>query len=64
MASTPPEMGQSLGRASKQAASRYAFEKVVRVRVTDVDRYGRSVGVVTVAGGELNVMLVRDGLAW
>jgi len=59
-----PEIGQPFGRASKQAASRYAFGTVARVRITDVDRYGRLVGEVNVAGGELNEMLVRDGLAW
>jgi endonuclease YncB( thermonuclease family) len=59
-----PEMGQPFGNNAKQAASRYAFGKVARVRVTDVDRYGRLVGEVNIAGGELNEMLVRDGLAW
>jgi endonuclease YncB( thermonuclease family) len=59
-----PEMGQPFGNNAKQAASRYAFGKVARVRITDVDRYGRLVGEVNVAGGELNEMLVRDGLAW
>jgi endonuclease YncB( thermonuclease family) len=59
-----PEMGQAFGNNAKQAASRYAFNRVARVRVTDVDRYGRLVGEVNVAGGELNEMLVRDGLAW
>ena len=59
-----PETGQAFGQASKQAAFNYAFGRVVRVDVRDVDRYGRAVGEVTVAGGELNQMLVRDGLAW
>jgi endonuclease YncB( thermonuclease family) len=59
-----PEMGQPFGNTAKQAASRYAFNKVARIRITDVDRYGRLVGEVNVAGGELNEMLVRDGLAW
>jgi endonuclease YncB( thermonuclease family) len=59
-----PEMGQPFGRAAKQAASRYAFGTIARVCITDVDRYGRLVGEVNVAGGELNEMLVRDGLAW
>ena len=59
-----PEMGQPFGQNAKQAASEYVFGKAVRVEVTDVDRYGRAVGRVTVAGGSLNQMLVRDGLAW
>jgi endonuclease YncB( thermonuclease family) len=59
-----PEMGQPFGNNAKQAASRYAFGKVARIRITDVDRYGRAVGRVTVDGGSLNQMLVRDGLAW
>ena len=59
-----PEIGQPFDNNAKRAASRHAFDRVARVRVTDVDRYGRLVGEVTVAGGELNQMLVRDGLAW
>ena len=59
-----PEIVQPFGMAAKGAASDYVFGKTVRVDVTDVDRYGRAVGRVEIAGGVLNEMMVRDGLAW
>ena len=59
-----PEIGQPFGMVAKVAASGYAFGKAVRVEVTDVDRYGRAVGRVEIAGGVLNEMMVRAGLAW
>lgn len=59
-----PESSQSYGTAATRAARSYVDGKRVRVLVKDTDRYGRTVGVVTVAGGELGAMLVRDGLAW
>jgi endonuclease YncB( thermonuclease family) len=38
--------------------------KAVEVRVHDRDRFGRSVGVVEVAGENVNERLVADGMAW
>lgn len=59
-----PERGQPFGTRAKQRVSDLVFWKVVRVEVTDTDRYGRTVGRVHIAGGVLNEMLVREGLAW
>ena len=59
-----PESDQPFGAASTQAAQRYVGGKTVRVRVQDVDRYGRAVANVEVQGGTLGALLVRDGLAW
>lgn len=60
-----PESGQAFGATAKQFASEKTFGKIVTVRVTDTDRYGRLVGEVTLVGGtSLNEQLVKNGLAW
>lgn len=59
-----PENGQPFGRASKRMLSDLVFGQVVSARVTDVDRYGRSVAVLTRGGTNINAELVRKGGAW
>lgn len=59
-----PEAKQPFGSRAKQALSDRVFGKTVQVEVTDKDRYGRLVGVVTIDGRNVNVELVSDGMAW
>jgi endonuclease YncB( thermonuclease family) len=60
-----PEKAQAFGTKAKQFTSEQAFGKVVTVEVKDTDRYGRTVGVVTLPSGKiLNRELVSHGLAW
>lgn len=59
-----PESNQPYGAEATRAARRYVGGKTVRVRVQDVDRYGRAVANVEIQGGTLGQLLVRDGLAW
>lgn len=59
-----PESGQPYGPVATRTARSYVAGKNVRVQVRDVDRYGRAVGIVEIAGGTLNELMVRDGLAW
>ena len=40
------------------------YGKVVEVNPVDVDRYGRTVGIVKIEGVILNQKLVREGFAW
>ena len=40
------------------------FVKVVEVEAIRKDRYGRTIGIVTVDGAGLNEELVRAGMAW
>ena len=59
-----PERGQPYANRSRQALAELVFGKNVRVTVVDTDRYGRTVGRVSV--GELDVAseLVSSGAAW
>ena len=59
-----PEWGQDYGNRAK----RYLKAKVDRKKVTvdqkDVDRYGRTVALVSSSGRLMNSEMVRKGLAW
>ncbi len=59
-----PEMGQAFGRSARKYTSRLVNKKKVSVTVYDIDQYGRTVGVVTSAGTNVNEYLVASGLAW
>lgn len=59
-----PEKAQDFGTVSRTFTSDQCFGEEVTVEVTDTDRYGRKVGVVTLADGRvLNHALVEAGLA-
>lgn len=59
-----PEKGQPFGRASKQYLSELAYGETVLVDWEKLDRYGRIIGKVTVAGVDVCIAQVRAGLAW
>jgi endonuclease YncB( thermonuclease family) len=59
-----PESDQPFGGKATQAARQYVGGKNVRVTVEDIGAYGRTVARVSVGGGDLGAMLIRDGLAW
>jgi endonuclease YncB( thermonuclease family) len=41
-----------------------AYGKVVEIEPMDTDRYGRTVGLVTINGKSINEELVKNGFAW
>ncbi len=60
-----PEDGQDFSNVAKKFTSDKCFGKVVQVEVRDVDRYGRTVGVVILPDSTvLNKELLKAGLAW
>lgn len=59
-----PESSQDFGSRAKQALSDRVFGADVQVRVSDIDRYGRTVGDIIFEGSWINEELVRAGLAW
>ena len=59
-----PEKTQPFGTAAKKFTSDFCFRKMGTLEVTDTDRYGRLVGIIKVDGKELNLALVKNGLAW
>jgi endonuclease YncB( thermonuclease family) len=60
-----PEKRQAFGTRAKQFTSDLVFGKTVDVEAVDVDRYGRTVGVVSLPDGTVaNREMVRTGFGW
>lgn len=59
-----PEKKQAFGSKSKEALSFLIFDKQVTVEYHKKDKYGRTVGKVTVEGVDTNLEQVKAGLAW
>jgi endonuclease YncB( thermonuclease family) len=60
-----PESGQDFGNKAKQFTSSLAFSKTVSIQTKDIDRYGRTIGIVTLPDSTiLNEELLKAGLAW
>ena len=59
-----PESKQPFGQRAKQELLRICSDKQAVVQVSDIDRYGRSVGYVHCEGAHANLMLLSAGLAW
>lgn len=60
-----PESKQAFGTRARQFTSEQVFGKLVSVEVMDIDRYGRTVGIVTTPDGiVLNRELLMEGMAW
>lgn len=59
-----PEKAQPYGARSKQSLSDAVYGKTVSVDVVAVDFYGRSIGVVSQGGVDINLMQVEKGMAW
>lgn len=59
-----PEKRQDFGTKAKQFLADMVFQKKVVVKTMDVDRYGRTIGIVTIDGINVNEALLKAGLAW
>jgi endonuclease YncB( thermonuclease family) len=59
-----PERGQAFSKRAKQFTSKLVYGKVVEVEPVDIDRYGRTVALVTVFQRLVNEELVNAGFAW
>lgn len=59
-----PERGQPYGTRARQSLAELCQERVATVAPAGIDRYGRTVGVVSCDGIVANREQVRRGLAW
>lgn len=59
-----PEKKQAFGTQSKQMLSDLAYDKTIQLERNSTDRYGRTLGRITLDGTDLNFEMVRLGLAW
>ena len=59
-----PESHQAFGNRSRQYLASLAFRQNVTVTYSEKDRYGRILGTVFRGRQNLNLEMVRAGLAW
>ena len=59
-----PEKKQAFGNKAKQYLSSLIFGKQVSIRFKSIDNYGRVLGVVSLDGKEINLVMVQNGYAW
>lgn len=59
-----PESSQAYGKEAHGIVTKMVGGKLVRVQITDIDRYGRCVGVIYRYRKNVNEELVRRGAAW
>ena len=59
-----PEKSQAFGQKSKQHLSSLVFGKDVCVKYKSRDKYGRILGTVYINGLDVNLEMIRVGLAW
>ena len=58
------ERAQAYGQKAKESLSDLVLGKSVEVAWSKQDRYGRIVGVITLAGMDINLEQVKRGMAW
>ena len=59
-----PEKRQAWGERARQFLGERVHQRLVQIEVGKKDRYGREVGKVMLDGEDINLALVRSGLAW
>jgi len=59
-----PEWGQDYGNKAKKVLKIKLYRKRVSVVSKDIDRYGRTVALVSSSSGLVNREMVREGYAW
>ena len=59
-----PESHQAFGQKSKQHLSSLVFGRDVRVKYKSRDKYGRILGMVFAGSKDVNLEMIKAGLAW
>lgn len=59
-----PEKSQPFGDKATSLTSKLVRNQDVEVTAYDIDKYGRTVGVVMINGNNVNEQLIKAGLAW
>ena len=59
-----PESRQAFGQKSKQHLSSLVFGRDVRAKYKSRDKYGRILGTVFADGKDVNLEMIKAGLAW
>ena len=59
-----PERGQDYGSVATKFLGDKLKSGAIKVKIMDIDRYGRTVGIVYVNDEDINLALLKAGFAW
>lgn len=59
-----PEKKQAFGNQAEKELKALVWKKEVKVVVKDIDQYGRTVGILFLNDVEINLEMVKRGMAW
>lgn len=59
-----PELKQPFGPPARDALKKLVQDKEVKLVITKLDRYDRSLAKLLLNGQDVNLMLVTNGMAW
>jgi len=59
-----PEHNQDFGNRSKEYLSSLIYGQTVRIDATKIDKYGRTLGQIYFGAKDINLEIVKAGLAW
>lgn len=59
-----PERAQDFGKKSKEYLSSLIFGQDVRINAMKIDKYGRTLGQIYVGEKDINLEIIKVGLAW
>ena len=59
-----PELGQPFARVSRAGLAEMVFERECAVESRGADKYGRTIGRVSVDAADVNAAMLDSGLAW
>jgi len=58
-----PERDQPYSKESAEFLSKYLNKEAV-IKITGIDRYGRSIGILIVKGKDINLLSIKSGCSW
>lgn len=59
-----PEHAQDFGNKSKEYLSSLIFDQAVQINATKIDKYGRTLGQIYIGEKDINLEIIKAGLAW
>lgn len=59
-----PELHQPYGYQARRRTNQLIYGRTVQVQAVTKDKYRRTIGIVSIGGQNLNMLLLREGLAW